>query len=84
MGAAIKVKDVSKLDETKDDIIYIMREEHDIKNPEKEDDFEVMTMVEAIGMINNVVNGINALLIALANISCCWRSWHYEHYVCFS
>ena len=35
LGAAIKVKDVSKLDETKDDIIYIMREEHDIKNPEK-------------------------------------------------
>jgi len=69
LGAAIKVKDVSKLDETKDDIIYIMREEHDIKNPEREDDFEVMTMVEAIGMINNVVNGINALLIALALIS---------------
>jgi len=69
LGVSLKVKDMAKLNETKDDLAYIMREAHDIENPEKEDDFEIATMVEMVGMINNVVNGINALLIALALIS---------------
>jgi len=69
LGASLKVKDVSKLDETKDDLIYIMREEHDIEDPEKEDDFEVATMVELTEMVSNVINGINLFLIMLAVIS---------------
>ncbi len=69
LGLSLKVKDMSRLDETKEDLAYILREEHDITNPEKEDDFEIATMVEMIGMVSNVINGINALLIALALIS---------------
>ena len=69
LGASLKVKDVSKLDETKEDLIYIMREEHDIEDPEKEDDFEVATMVELTEMVSNVINGINLFLIMLAVIS---------------
>jgi len=69
LGASLKVKDVSKLDETKDDLIYIMREEHNIEDPEKEDDFEIATMVELTEMISNVINGINLFLIMLAVIS---------------
>jgi len=65
---AIKVKDVSRIDETKEDLTYIMREQHNIENPD-EDDFEVSTIAETIQMVNNIINGINAFLIALALVS---------------
>ncbi|MDD4358627.1 MAG: ABC transporter permease, partial [Candidatus Pacebacteria bacterium] len=69
LGASLKVKDVSLLDQTKDDLIYIMREEHNIEDPLKEDDFEVATMVELTEMISNIINGVNLFLIMLAVIS---------------
>ena len=69
LGLSLKVKDVSRLDETKEDLMYILREEHDIENPEKEDDFEIATMVEMIEMVSNIINGVNAFLIVLALIS---------------
>jgi ABC-type antimicrobial peptide transport system permease subunit len=68
LGVAIKVKDVSRIDETKEDLTYIMREQHNIENPD-EDDFEVSTIAETIQMVNNIINGINAFLIALALVS---------------
>ncbi|MDD4333615.1 MAG: ABC transporter permease [Candidatus Pacebacteria bacterium] len=68
LGTSIKVKDVSLIDETKEDLIYTLREEHDIKG-ENEDDFEAMTMEEMLTMVNSVVGGINALLVTLALVS---------------
>lgn len=68
LGVAIKVKDVSRINETKEDLTYIMREQHNIENPD-EDDFEVSTIAETIQMVNNIINGINAFLIALALVS---------------
>ncbi|MDD4661818.1 MAG: ABC transporter permease [Candidatus Pacebacteria bacterium] len=68
LGVSLKVKDVSIIDETKEDLIYIMREEHNIKGL-NEDDFEATTMDEMLSMVNTIVNGINALLITLALVS---------------
>ena len=68
LGVAIKVKDVSRIDETKEDLTYIMREQHNIENPD-EDDFEVSTIAETIQMVNNIIDGINAFLVALALVS---------------
>ena len=68
LGTSIKVKDVSLIDATKEDLIYTLREEHDIKG-ENEDDFEAMTMEEMLTMVNSVVGGINALLVTLALVS---------------
>ncbi|MDD3292506.1 MAG: ABC transporter permease [Candidatus Pacebacteria bacterium] len=68
IGVSVKVKDVEKIDQTKDDLIYLMRERHDIDDPER-DDFEVMTMIEAKEMTETVTNGITILLVVLAAIS---------------
>lgn len=65
LGAALRIKDVSLLDETKEEVVEILRERHD----SKEDDFQVSTLVEELAMINNIVNGINAFLIVLALVS---------------
>lgn len=69
LGVSLKVKDASKLDETKEDLAYILREEHGINDPEKEDDFLIASMVEMIEMISSVVDGINVFLIVLALVS---------------
>jgi len=68
MGLMAKVIDSEKLESTKEDFIYIMREQHDIVDEDK-DDFEVMTMKEAIEMTATVLDGITLLLIALVCIS---------------
>jgi putative ABC transport system permease protein len=63
-----KVVDVSKIDDTVDDIEYILRSRHDIEKS-VDDDFNAMTMDEAKDMFGSVLTGINILLIALASIS---------------
>ncbi len=63
-----KVKDVSRIEETAADIRDVMRREHDITDPAKED-FSVTTAVEARDIINNVFGTINYLLLALTSIS---------------
>ena len=68
IGVSLKVKDVSIVDQTKEDLIYTLREEHNIKGL-NEDDFEAMTMDEALSMVMTIVNGINALLVTLALVS---------------
>jgi putative ABC transport system permease protein len=68
IGVSVKVADVSKLEQTKEDLVALMRERHDIDDPTR-DDFEVMTMVEARQMTETVTNGITILLAALAAIS---------------
>lgn len=63
-----KGKDPKILSRTADDIYEIMREQHDVYEKDKED-FAVVTMEEAMGMMDTVMTGITILLIALASIS---------------
>lgn len=60
--------DVKKGDDTKEEIIALLRERHDISDP-KRDDFEVSTMADAMDMLNTIIGGVTLLLIALAMVS---------------
>ncbi len=64
----VRVFDTGQIDNTVEDIEYILRSRHDIDNP-KDDDFNVMTMKEAQDMLGSVIVGVNILLISLASIS---------------
>lgn len=63
-----KVKDTSRIEETAVDIRDVMRREHDITDPGK-DDFSVMSATEGKEMIDKVFGTINYLLLALTSIS---------------
>jgi len=63
-----QVEDAALIDITKEDMIAVMREQHNIDDPSR-DDFAVMTMVEAMEMLEKVFGGITLLLVALAFIS---------------
>jgi len=63
-----KVKDPARLEETAADIRDVMRREHNITNPDKED-FSVMSAAEGKAMIDRVFGTINYLLLALTSIS---------------
>jgi len=63
-----QVEDVSKIDVTAADITDTMRRLHNIKNP-IQDDFSVMTMQEAVELIDMVFGTISILLLALTSIS---------------
>ncbi|MEK7653385.1 MAG: ABC transporter permease [Patescibacteria group bacterium] len=54
--------------ETAEEITQLMRERHNITNPQ-DDDFAVTTAAEALDMINNIFGGITLLLVAIAGIS---------------
>lgn len=60
--------DVKKSEETKDEIIAILRDRHDITDP-KRDDFQVSTMADAVNILNTIIGGVTLLLIALAMVS---------------
>jgi len=62
------MKDSGLAKQTKEDLIQIIRENHDITNPDK-DDFTVDTMAEAMSIMENIVKGITFLLVALVCIS---------------
>lgn len=64
----VKMKDPSISKSTVADITDIMRIQHDITDPNK-DDFAVNTMDEAKEMLSTVVEGITFLLVALVCIS---------------
>lgn len=68
MGLSVKVKDPEKINETKEDIIYLLRDRHNIDDP-IEDDFEAMTIDEAKSMIDTVLSAITFLLTVVAAIS---------------
>ena len=68
MGLSVKVKDANKINQTKDELIALMRERHDITNPD-EDDFEVMTMADAQTMVGTVLSAITMLLAVIAAVS---------------
>ena len=63
-----KVKDTARIEETAVDIRDVMRQEHDITDPSK-DDFVVMSAAEGKAMIDKVFGTINYLLLALTSIS---------------
>ncbi len=63
-----KVKDRNIMKETVAEIEEIIRENHDIADPNK-DDFAVNTMEEAAQMLGAVVDGLTFLLVALICIS---------------
>jgi putative ABC transport system permease protein len=65
---SVEMKDAAKADSTKADLQEIIRENHNITDPTK-DDFEISTMAEAAATIGNVANGITLLLVALVCIS---------------
>lgn len=63
-----KVNDVARIEETAADIRDVMRREHEIDDPDKED-FVVMSAAEGKELIENVFGTINYLLLALTSIS---------------
>jgi len=68
MGIMTKVIDMEKIDTTKEDIELLLRERHDITDPDK-DDFRVITMDEIQEMVTIIFGGITLLLIALVCVS---------------
>ncbi len=68
MGIMARVIDITKINGTKEDVEYLLRERHDITDPDR-DDFKVTTMDEIRDMLETVVGGITLLLIALVCIS---------------
>ena len=68
IGINARVIDMSKINQTKEDIEYLLRERHDIIGTGN-DDFKVTTMDEIRQTMETVVGGITLLLIALVCIS---------------
>ncbi len=63
-----EVEDPERIDETAEEIKYILRDRHDAPTPEKED-FRVTTMKEAQELIDTILSAVTLLLIAIAGIS---------------
>ncbi len=53
---------------TAEEIRWLLRERHDISDPDK-DDFAVTTQEEAVELVGTIVFGLTALLIVLSSIS---------------
>jgi len=68
MGVSVKVGDDSKINQVKEELQALLMERHDITDPEK-NDFEVMTMDDAKGMMNTVLTSITALLVVISAVS---------------
>ena len=66
--AIFKIKDMGKLDLTILNATDVLREQHDITNPE-DDDFAVNSIVEVLEILDKVFFSVNLLLIALTSIS---------------
>lgn len=64
----VEMKDLSLADATAEDIRAVLRHNHDITDPVK-DDFTVATQADVLGTLNTIFNGITILLIAIAAIS---------------
>lgn len=66
--AIFAVKDPAKIDLTVLEMDDVMRDQHDIKDPD-DDDFDAMSIAEAIEMIGTIISTMNILLIAMTSIS---------------
>lgn len=60
--------DIDKVDQTAADITQMMREYHEITDPNK-DDFAVMSAKEAMELMDTIFNGLTIFLVAIAAIS---------------
>lgn len=67
-SAIFKLKDMKKLELTILSATDIMRDQHDITDPD-DDDFAVNSIVEVLEILNKVFLYVNMLLIALTSIS---------------
>ena len=63
-----QMRDAEKGEATAEEIRALIRDRHDITDPDK-DDFAVTTQQESVELINTVFFGIQALLVVLAAIS---------------
>ena len=63
-----QLNDVGRADETAAEAKYIIRENHQITNPDK-DDFRVYTMAEMMSMLDTITGAITLLLLAIVSIS---------------
>ncbi len=66
--AIVQVADIKLGDATAEDIKAVLRRNHNITDPDK-DDFLAQTQAQALGTFNTIFNGITLLLIAIAAIS---------------
>lgn len=66
--AIVQIKNVDLGEVTAENIKIILRQNHNITDPGK-DDFIVQTQAQAMGTFNVIFNGITILLIAIAAIS---------------
>lgn len=73
-----QVKDTNMLDETAEEIRFVLRENHGIPSPEtaitsifgaEKDDFRVVSMVESMSVMKTVTGAITLLLLAIVAIS---------------
>jgi putative ABC transport system permease protein len=67
-SSVFKLKDMNKLDLTILEITDLMRDRHNITDPD-DDDFAVNSIVEVIEILDNVFFAVNILLLALTSIS---------------
>ena len=67
-AAIFKLKDMNKLELTIAQATDIMRQRHNIKNPD-DDDFAVNSIVELLEILDKVFFAVNALLLALTSVS---------------
>lgn len=63
-----QMKDTSKEDETAEQMRQILRDNHDIDDPSK-DDFEVMSSADAKELMATILGGVTILLVVLAGLS---------------
>lgn len=63
-----QLRDVSRAEETAEEIRALLRERHEISNPEK-DDFRVSTMAEMLDTLGIVTDAVTYLLLAIVLIS---------------
>lgn len=63
-----QLEDVSKAEETAEEIRFLLRERHDISDPSL-DDFRVSTMDEAMDIVNSITGAITFLLLTIVLIS---------------
>ncbi len=63
-----ELRDISLQDETAEEIRALVRENHDITDPER-DDFAVTTMKEMLSMLDTITGALTLLLLAIVIIS---------------
>ena len=67
-----QIENLDLAEQTADDIRKLLRENHDIDNPEgniAQDDFAVYTMEEMMDMVGEITNYITILLLAIVAVS---------------